>query len=306
MNVGTKVVSALPGLRFLGPLGVRHVRDSGVKVGAKVVRPLPGLPFLGPKTGQCVSRLAHLYHRLLFVDTGTDHPSFLPQRSMCYAMNPRLRRSRMKRAFTLIELLIVVAIIAILAAIAVPNFLEAQTRAKVTRVKAEMRGHATALESYRVDYNRYPFPDDVQGGRLSAADAPRTFFETKFPVSLTTPIAYLTQLSSDQFRNLAEKSEVYLPYHYSDRIYAERFSTEAGTPEYDALVFAMSGRVNRSVGWYFLSHGPDNDHDAGPSNGGTPGLPGHISGDGVAPYDPTNGTLSNGDLIMLGPGVGFP
>src|SRR5690349_11907880 len=62
------------------------------------------------------------------------------------------------KAFTLIELLIVVAIIAILAAIAVPNFLEAQTRSKVSRAKADMRTMVTGLESYAVDNNKYP-PD---------------------------------------------------------------------------------------------------------------------------------------------------
>jgi prepilin-type N-terminal cleavage/methylation domain-containing protein len=62
---------------------------------------------------------------------------------------------RKQGAFTLIELLIVVAIIAILAAIAVPNFLEAQTRAKVSRAKSDMRTLATALESYYVDNNNY-------------------------------------------------------------------------------------------------------------------------------------------------------
>jgi prepilin-type N-terminal cleavage/methylation domain-containing protein len=65
----------------------------------------------------------------------------------------------MKKAFTLIELLIVVAIIAILAAIAVPNFLEAQVRAKVSRAKADIRSLATALESYaRMPWIRTSIP----------------------------------------------------------------------------------------------------------------------------------------------------
>lgn len=67
----------------------------------------------------------------------------------------------MRRGFTLIELLIVVAIIAILAAIAIPNFIEAQVRSKVSRVKADMRSIAVALESYRIDNQHYPV---TQGG----------------------------------------------------------------------------------------------------------------------------------------------
>ena len=62
-----------------------------------------------------------------------------------------------QHGFTLIELLIVVAIIAILAAIAVPNFLEAQTRAKISRVRADHRTIATGLEVYKVDTNKYPW-----------------------------------------------------------------------------------------------------------------------------------------------------
>src|SRR3989304_1972040 len=58
--------------------------------------------------------------------------------------------------FTLIELLIVIAIILILIAIALPNFLEARTRALVTKAKSEVRTLALALERYRLDWNIYP------------------------------------------------------------------------------------------------------------------------------------------------------
>ena len=73
-------------------------------------------------------------------------------------------------AFTLIELLIVVAIIAILAAVAVPNFMEAQVRAKVTRVKADLRAVKTAIETYRMDHNAYPILrlyDEMNVGQIN-------------------------------------------------------------------------------------------------------------------------------------------
>jgi prepilin-type N-terminal cleavage/methylation domain-containing protein len=95
-----------------------------------------------------------------------------------------------RRAFTLIELLIVVAIIAILAAIAVPNFLEAQVRSKVSRVKNDMRTLTTAVEAYYVDYNSYTNDSDGQ-------------FVTGYNgfTRLTTPVAYITSLAKDPFQD---------------------------------------------------------------------------------------------------------
>ena len=90
-----------------------------------------------------------------------------------------------KGAFTLIELLIVVAIIAILAAIAVPNFLEAQTRSKVSRAMADQRSVVTALESYRVDFNKYPedsYLDDLNKLKSSLQGHPGLYRGIMFQV----------------------------------------------------------------------------------------------------------------------------
>lgn len=66
----------------------------------------------------------------------------------------------MKKGFTLIELMIVVAIIAILAAIAVPNFGKMKDKAAVNAAARSIEGLKYALEVYRDDpENNGLFPD---------------------------------------------------------------------------------------------------------------------------------------------------
>ena len=57
--------------------------------------------------------------------------------------------------FTLIELMIVVAIIGILAAIAIPNFVRFQLRSKSSEGKTNLAGIRTAQESYFAEYGNY-------------------------------------------------------------------------------------------------------------------------------------------------------
>jgi general secretion pathway protein G len=65
-------------------------------------------------------------------------------------------RQRRSPGFTLIEVLVVVAILGIIVAIAVINYLNAIERARQRRSMADMRSLATAIEAYAADLNRYP------------------------------------------------------------------------------------------------------------------------------------------------------
>ena len=61
-----------------------------------------------------------------------------------------------RKGFTLIELMVVIAIIIILAAIAIPNYLKMTERAKKSRLQSDFATLATVLETFKTDWGKYP------------------------------------------------------------------------------------------------------------------------------------------------------
>lgn len=185
------------------------------------------------------------------------------------------------RGFTLIELLIVIAIILILIAIALPNFLEAQIRAKITKARAEQRTIATAMDSYFLDWAMYP-PDHDPNDR-----------NQKGLYQITSPIAYLKTLPIEPF---AQDSGM---IGSTGEVSWEMGSS--GLTPIQATVISVKGNVHA---FNIESHGPDVDDDwhgnddwpfcAGPRSDPCGG------GCNWTNYSPTNGTKSNGDLMHSG------
>jgi len=207
----------------------------------------------------------------------------------------------MKQAFTLIELLIVVAIIGILAAIAVPNFLNAQVRAKLARGMADMRNMGTAIESFRLDQNflLIDFWDDDSelgieritklGVRPFDNSMNRTMIQVLAP--LTTPISYMSTVPRDPFNKNAKNSQGsdFGTTSQDSYIYGDKEPVFGG--ENHNLKLVLPGVAERwglqPLGmndWALLGIGPDADWQ---SRGYDEGIP----------YQVTNGVISSGDIV---------
>jgi len=161
---------------------------------------------------------------------------------------PKPKPPKLGCSIRFIELLIVVAVIAILASIATPNFLEAQVRSKVSRVKADLRSMATAIESYYVDNNTYPPSSEIlwQG-----------------------PVKYMTAPFYDPFADVKGTPFIYVP------------GAEAVRRIIQTGIFSPEFPQTQDF-WLAYSVGPDTEDN-----------------NATIIYDPTNGTVTPGDIIRI-------
>jgi general secretion pathway protein G len=85
-------------------------------------------------------------------------------------MRKNMKRRR-QNAFTLIELLLVLVILTVLAAIVVPKFTGRAEQARLAAAKGDIRNMETALNAFEIDNGRFPSADEGLGALATQPSA---------------------------------------------------------------------------------------------------------------------------------------
>ncbi len=82
------------------------------------------------------------------------------------------RSARTRRGFTLIEILVVIVILGVLAALIVPNVMQRPDEARVTVAKSDIAAIMQALKLYRLDNQRYPTAEQGLAALVTKPEVP--------------------------------------------------------------------------------------------------------------------------------------
>jgi len=190
-----------------------------------------------------------------------------------------------REGFTLVELLIVVAIIAIVTGIAVPNVMSARIRARISGAKSEMGSIAILLEDYKMDNSgSYPLqPQPGLGTAHEIATASVAIDATTvaglgkliYPTSSDSTPVYLSIIPGDPFN---EKGK-------------EDWNGSTGAHNHHYSYFTSGDTC-----WALVSWGPDKDSDI---SNYTEAKAAVLNGTNM--YDQSKGLTSDGDIAIIGP-----